>query len=309
MRKKKKISIIINPVSGNGFSEKQDHLLKSYLDNNNYESNIFLTTKDKDSTEEFILQQLNRGCRKFMVVGGDGTVNTVGKYLAQTGAAMGVLPNGSGNGLARHLQIPVRLADSISLIDEHRVIDIDYGMVNDIPFFCTAGIGFDAKIAHVFSSQTVRGFKKYLEIVLKEFTKYKSEDFVIQFDGKELKTSSFLITFANAGQFGNNAFISPDAKIDDGLLDLCIISPFPHIFAPLVGAQVISKTINISNYYEMIRVKEAVIKRTKPGWVHYDGEPVRMPEELSFKSIPSGLKVLQPTERMIRKSRIVNLLN
>jgi len=146
VRKKKKISIIINPVSGNGFSEKQDHLLKSYLDKNNYESNIFLTTKDKDSTEEFILQQLNRGCRKFMVVGGDGTVNTVGKYLAQTGAAMGVLPNGSGNGLARHLQIPVRLADSISLIDEHRVIDIDYGMVNDIPFFCTAGIGFDAKI-------------------------------------------------------------------------------------------------------------------------------------------------------------------
>lgn len=306
---KKKISIIINPVSGNGFSEKQDSILKTYLDKNNYESKIFLTTKSKDSTKDFIVEQMENGCRNFMVVGGDGTVNTVGKYLAHTDAAMGVLPNGSGNGLARHLQIPVRLADSISLIDEHKIIDIDYGTVNDIPFFCTAGIGFDAEIAHVFSNQTVRGFKKYLEIVLKEFTKYKSEDFIIEFDGKELKTSSFLITFANAGQFGNNAFISPDAKIDDGLLDLCIISPFPHIFAPLVGAQVISKTINISNYYEMIRVKEAVIKRDKPGWVHFDGEPVKMPEEVRFKSIPAGLKVMQPTEKMIRKSRIVNLLN
>jgi len=306
---KRRVSIIINPISGNGFSKRKEQLLKTYLSDNHYESDICFTEKSEGSTKIFIQRQLEKACTNFLVVGGDGTVNTVGKFLAGTEGALGVIPNGSGNGLARHLQIPTKFSESISLIDNHRVIDMDYGTVNGIPFFCTAGIGFDAEVAHIFSRQTVRGFKTYLEIILKEFARYKPEKFTIQFDGKEIRTSSFLMTFANAGQFGNNVFISPDAKIDDGLLDFCLISPFPQILAPLVGAQAMSKTINSSHFYEMTRVVEAKIIREKSGWVHFDGEPVNLPKEVEFKAIPAGIKIMQPTENMLKKPLFPGLLN
>jgi len=136
-----------------------------------------------------------------------------------------------------------------------------------------------------------------------------SLDIPLLINGKEIHTSSFLMTFANAGQFGNNVFISPDAKIDDGLLDFCLISPFPQILAPLVGAQALSKTINSSHFYEMTRVVEAQIIRERSGWVHFDGEPVNLPKEVEFKAIPAGIKIMQPTEKMLKKPLFPGLLN
>ncbi len=256
-----------------------------------YSSVIIHDTENQDDTKLFIDKRLNEGIEMFVAVGGDGTVNTVGSQLMQSGAIMGIIPLGSGNGLARHLGIPLNINKAIKLLGDSGIKKIDCGFMNDIPFFCTAGVGFDAKVAHEFSRKKNRGTQVYLEVLLQEYWKFRPQEYEIQFEKQTIKITSFLVTFANAAQWGANAYISPDAEINDGLLDMCLISEFPQIFGPLLGFQVLTRIINISNNYEMVRIKEAGIKRKTPGWAHYDGEPVFLPEKLVFRVVPGALNV------------------
>ncbi len=144
-------------------------------------------------------------------------MNMVASHLIGKKANLGIVPSGSGNGLARHLKVPLQLSKLSDFIQSHKILKMDYGMVNGLPFFCTAGLGFDAQIAHSFSEQKKRGFKSYLKVILKDFSDNKIKNFKIDFQDNSVLLSSFLITFANSSQFGNNAYISPEASVQDGL--------------------------------------------------------------------------------------------
>lgn len=289
----KHISVVINPFSGIGFSEGKNTLLRKKLDEWGMKPEFHYFEKS-NSTERFIKSELESGSELFVAIGGDGTVNMVARHLTGQEAALCIIPNGSGNGLARHLKIPQKFAESISIIRSHTTMTIDYGLVNEIPFFCTSGLGFDAKVAHIFSQKSKRGLSSYLKVILSEFAHYRAEEYQVNLDEKHFTVKAFLVTLANAAQFGNNAFISPEAVIDDGFLDLCFISPFPNIFAPVLGLQVLSKKIGTSNYYDMTRTTEVTIKRQSPGWAHIDGDPIFLPETINYRIVPAGLKVLVP---------------
>jgi len=263
------------------------------LDEWKFNPNFHFIRKDH-SPDEFIETELIAGSRLFVAIGGDGTVNSVAKSILGKDAVLAIIPNGSGNGLARHLHISRNFAHSISILWSGKIAAIDYGLVNDHPFFCTAGIGFDAHIAHVFSKTRRRGFLTYLKAILQEFPWYKHEKYLVSFDNKQYSVRAFLITMANASQFGNNAFISPAAKIDDGFLDLCIIRPFPIHYAPILGLEVLTKRITSSKLYSSERVTELTIQRNGPGWAHIDGDPVFLPAKFKYKIVAKGLRVLVP---------------
>jgi diacylglycerol kinase (ATP) len=162
-------------------------------------------------------------------VGGDGTVNEVGRALVHSEAVLAIIPVGSGNGLARHLGIPVGLKKGIKALNHAYPIVIDTGKINDKIFLGVAGIGFDAHIAHKFALFGKRGFFSYCQVASREFSLYAPQSYFITIDGKQITKKAFILTFANSSQYGNNFLIAPKARVSDGYLDLVIIDDIPSI--------------------------------------------------------------------------------
>ncbi len=288
---KEKIGFIINPVSGRGNKNRIPQLIDTYLDKESFDSKIVVTQKAGHAsliTKEMVLNDYS----KVVAVGGDGTVNEVAKALIHTDSALGIIPTGSGNGLARHLNIPMNCKKSIKDINSSIIKKIDFGLVNDIPFFCTCGLGFDAHISKVFAEGGKRGFSGYIRNTLKEFITYRPREYNLLIDGQPLKQKAFLITFANGSQYGNNAYIAPQASISDGKLDICILSHFPWYKTPLIGVSLFLKTLPKSKYYRSFHCEEVYLERQNIEAVHYDGEPIELGNKIHIKIVKSGLNVM-----------------
>ena len=288
---KKAISFIINPISGTHNKDSWPQIIRQIIDPSRFDIRIFFTERAGHASE-IAHEQVKKGVPYIVAVGGDGTVNEVAKSLRDTSAAMGIVPCGSGNGLARHLHIPLKLNDALELINNASVINMDYGLVNGKPFFCTFGTGFDARISHVFAASERRGLWTYLRLIVKEFFTYRSAKYKLKVDGNTLRTEAMALTVANSAQYGNNGYISPRADIADGKLDVCIVCPFPKLQAGFLAVRLLRKSIDKSGYYHTIRGKKITIKRKHEGEVHLDGDPFTMGKKLKIRIVPKGLKVL-----------------
>jgi diacylglycerol kinase (ATP) len=289
---KTKIAFVINPVSG---TRKKDHvpgLIDQILDKNKYEPVIVLTQRAGHATEltrEFVAQ----GVPIVVSVGGDGTVNEIGRALVETNTAMGILPFGSGNGLARHMQIPMDTAKAIELFNHSKISAVDYGKANDVVFFCTCGVGFDAHIGHQFATAPKRGFLSYAKITLREFRNYKPQHYKFQLDKETTERDAFLITFANANQWGNNAFVNPKADIQDGIMEICIAaSKFPIWAVPSIAIRLFNKTLDRSKYMTTLKSNSVIVDRESAGIFHFDGEPAETGKTINIKIIKGGLKMV-----------------
>ena len=229
-----------------------------------------------------------------VAVGGDGTVNEVAKGLVGTSCRLAIIPVGSGNGLARHLGIPMG-CDAVHIVFEGKSQLIDAGKINDEYFFCTAGIGFDAVVGERFNSSTTRGLMSYMEHCVKEYVKYEPEEYEIDLLGAKFRQKAFLITFANSSQWGNNVFIAPDANISDGMMDVVIWRSSPMVTMPLITAELFLRKIQYSEFVDTYRCKEVVIRRKGRGVVQYDGESVEMGEEIRVSVQHNALEVTIPS--------------
>ena len=285
------ICFIINPISGTRKKDSWPEIIHQTIDSLRFDIRI-LFTEHAGHASELALQQIREGIYYIVAVGGDGTVNEVARAVRDTPAVMGIVPCGSGNGLARHLNIPLKLNDALKMLNEASVVSIDYGLVNNQPFFCTFGTGFDAHISHAFAIQEKRGVFTYFLLIVREFFSYRSQKYKLKIDGKKFKTKAMVVTVANSAQYGNNGYISPHADITDGKLDVCIVHPFPKFFAGYLAIRFLNKHIHKSRYYQMVKGKKIVLKRKHEGEVHLDGEPYIMGEKLKIKIVPKGLKVL-----------------
>lgn len=292
MTEKEKILFVVNPVSGTGKREKALELIKSkLLPSFDYK---IVTTKFPGEATEIVNAYHKHGFTKVIAVGGDGTVNEVAKAVAGTAIEMGILPTGSGNGLARHLKIPMNITKAIEVINRGKTINIDNGVINDRMFFCTSGVGFDALIGNRFAEASKRGLSTYAKITIKEYFSYKEQQYTLTVNGAKLERSAYMITFANASQYGNNAYIAPKADISDGLMDIVIVRRFPLYAAPLFAIRMFTKSLTGSKYIETIRAKEAILTRKEAGYVHYDGEPTSMGAELKVSLCHSSLLMIVP---------------
>lgn len=288
-----KVLFIVNPISGTSGGIDLESRIRHRLDPLQFLPQIEYTTKAGDASI-IARDAVAKGTKWIVAVGGDGTVNEVARELVNTPAALGIIPRGSGNGMARHLGIPINVNRAISMLNHGRIALVDYGVLNDIPFFCTAGIGFDAHVGDKFSRIGGRGFTNYLKTTILEYINYKPTLYKIWVNNQYIEKEAFLITIANASQWGNNAFIAPEADMQDGMLNVTIMSPFPKYLAPTIGIRLFNKQIDSCRYVQSFKVKEITIERPSPDCIHFDGEPTVLGEKLQASICPQALKVFVP---------------
>ena len=221
---KRNIAFIVNPTAG---SKKKD-FIELFLRNSipgsiNFEIIYWTDKNDFESIRKFIL---NSAFTDLVAVGGDGTVNEVAKVAIEKNLPLGIIPHGSGNGLARSLKISMKTESALKTILNGKSTCIDGGMINGRMFFCTSGVGFDAHIGYLFAQLKSRGLWGYVKTILREILKYKPGDYRITLNGQTITRDAFLITFANAGQYGNDFYIAPEANLNDGMLHVVIFKPF-----------------------------------------------------------------------------------
>lgn len=285
-----KIAFVINPSAG--VKKKIDiiEFIKTHFSKTvPYD---LIVWKNKDDFES-VKQQILIGNYAIVVAcGGDGTVNQVASVVAHTSMALGILPLGSGNGLARSNHIPMDLVEALQVIAKGSTIVNDGALINGIPFFCTAGIGFDALIANKFALSTKRGFVTYFKTSISEFFSYTPQAYKITVDGKLIETKAFLITVANAGQWGNDVYISPEALLNDGILHISILTPFSNLAIPGIGIKLFTKRIHTSAYFISLNGKVIDIEFTGKLPVHFDGEPIVAEQKLRIEVVPNALKMV-----------------
>ena len=284
----------MNPISGTRKKERVPQMAEELLDSNRYTHTFALTERPLHAIE-LARAAAEAGAAVVVAVGGDGTVNEVAAGILHSQTALGIIPFGSGNGLARHLGIPVNTSAAVQLLNElDNTITIDGALANGRPFFCTAGLGFDAHVGKLFAGGNTRGFGSYVRIAVQELVNFSPQRYTIEIDGRKFRRKCFVVTLANAGQYGNNAYISPEADIQDGLLDLCLMRPFPPLMALPMGLRLFQRTIHQSQYMEILRGQHIVISCSKSDSMHLDGEFIQMDKVLEVKVIPQCLKVIVP---------------
>ena len=308
MSQKKELTFIINPISGTRSKEALPAIIESRLDKDLFNYKLVYTEYSGHAAE--IASQCAAEHEDIVVaVGGDGTVNEVARSLVHTETALGIIPFGSGNGLARHLCLPMEVKKAISMINACKVELFDYGVINGQPFFCTCGMGFDAFISLKFAEAGKRGPITYVENVLKEGLKYKPETYEVEDETGAKRYKAFLIACANASQYGNNAYIAPGATMKDGEMDVIIMEPFDALEAPQIAADLFMKTLTNNSKIKTFRAKEIHIHRKTEGAIHFDGDPMMTEADVDVHIEHEGIKILTNPDAIEDASQPNFLLN
>lgn len=292
---KKKILFIVNPVSGVNQKRKSQlaDAIPGVFDSQHYSVSIGYTSYPGHAIEMSEAAVANK-TDVVVAVGGDGSVNEIARVLTGTPVALGIIPFGSGNGLAHFLKIPFTLKGALALIEADRRVKVDTVTLNDEFFVSVAGVGFDALVARKFAAEPRRGFWAYLKVGVREYFSYRPKKYHIVADGVEIIARALFITFANSDQFGYKTTISPSADICDGKVDICIVQKIPLWRIPQLAWMVYTRRVDRSRYVQIVKASEAIITRKKGKYLNLDGEPVKFAKEMHLKVNPGSLNIIVP---------------
>ena len=290
---KQRILAIINPVSGTGGKTRLPELINQNIDNSRFELEIVFTERPGHAAE-IAEEAAGRRVDIVAAVGGDGTVNEVGRSLIGSDTALAVVPCGSGNGLARHLHIPMNPLKAIEVLNQAVIDRVDYCTVNGRPFFCTCGVGFDAQVSYKFANEDTRGLVTYVKTTISEYFRYRAQRYRITIDGEQMEEDAFVIACCNAAQYGNNAYVAPRASMKDGKLDITVIHSFNLAGAALLGTRLFTSSIDRDRHVSIYRGENVVIERDDADVMHIDGDPVMMPSVLNIACHRDSLRVVVP---------------
>jgi YegS/Rv2252/BmrU family lipid kinase len=290
--KGEKILFIINKHSGTGFQPAIERSMLDTCHRHGLEGAIEYT-KSRGHATSLAKSASANGFHYVIAVGGDGTINEVARGLLNTQTTMGIIPRGSGNGLARHLGISINLTDAIDLLFDSKIIKIDTFTVNEKLSLNVSGIGFDGHVANLFANKSIRGLFGYAKLTFKEFFKFSEFEASVTIAGNTVTKKAFIIAFANSSQYGNNVRIAPSASICDELLHVNVLKKPPlyrldFIYSVLIGS------VERSTFSELTTVKELCVKTSKPVPFHVDGEPSGFEDTFNVKLNPASLLVLVP---------------
>ncbi len=297
----RKIFVIINPISGTTNKEYMPQIIQDKLGSDNVNLKIRFSQRPGHATQ-LTQRAIDENYHGVVAIGGDGTVNEIASALRDSNVALGIVPCGSGNGLARHLSIPLNVEEALDIIKQNNIKPLDYCMVNEHPFFCTCGVGFDAHVSAKFAESKKRGPLTYLKKTLVEYLKYRCQEYVIETDDKVITEKAFVIACGNASQYGNNAFIAPHASMQDGLIDVTVIHPFTPLDTALMGILLFTKHIDQDTNIHSFRTQALTIRRPKPGVMHVDGEPLMMNADLHISCHKGGIKMFLPVNVPTKKN-------
>jgi diacylglycerol kinase (ATP) len=283
---------IFNPTAGTGRRADFPTLLARHFGPAASGDYVLRPTEGPGHATELARAAAQAGCRVVVAVGGDGTVNEVGRgLLHQTGAAMGIVPRGSGNGLARHLKVPLNLGAALRRLRQPTFSRMDVGMINDRPFFCTAGLGFDARVSQQFAQAGSRGLSTYLRVTVQEYQTFEPVPVVVESNDLTLSTDCYVLAFANASQYGNNAYIAPQADLRDGLLDMCLMDALPPWRAVQVVLGMALGTMPRTGGAAYSHTRQATVRAATPLGYHADGDYLGHATEFEVSVLPLALEV------------------
>lgn len=289
----KKALLIINPISGTRSKKGLEDLVNRRLQEKDILTDTFFTTRGGEAFE-MAREASGKGYDIVIAAGGDGTVNEIANGLVGSGCIMAILPFGSGNGLARSLGIPQDTNQALKIIEGDNYWEIDRGVANDYPFYCTFGLGFDAAVSEKFASMKKRGKITYIRSAFREYLNYRSESYALLIDGKVITEKALLIAVCNAPQYGNNAYIGPKAKLTDGLLDVTLVHADNPLSTILLGMDLMTGNLDKNRSIESFRTPGLTIARLSDGPAHVDGEPVRMGRRIDIRCQNKALKIFAP---------------
>lgn len=285
------ILFIINPISGTGKKRVVEQLIPQHLDKvfnpiiqyTNYAGHATILAKEA----------ISNGVKYIVAVGGDGSVNEVAQALIGTNLALGIIPAGSGNGFARHLQIPLNVKAAIKNLNTESITTVDTGTINNEKFVGTAGVGFDAYISKAFDNANSRGFKTYFKLTVNSLKTYQERTYQVVIDGKEQELKGIILCFCNINQWGNNAFIAPHANLQSGTLKIALLKKMPLVAMPKLAVQLFQRKIHQSKYYQCF--EGSTIQINNPDQLaHIDGDPIELDSNITINTFPASLHVIVP---------------
>lgn len=288
---KERMLFVINPISGGKRKAKFVDQAERYLDKSRFDP-VYRYTNGPDQASDLTRSGISEGFRYIIAVGGDGTINEVARHLLNSPITLGVIPYGSGNGFARSLNIPLNIKGAVELLNSMRIRQVDTGTINGLPFFNMAGLGFDASVSARFSTSDHRGVLGYMSTVVSVMMSYRPRRCRIESTENSIKRKVFMLSIANSPQFGNGAYIAPNASMCDGLLDICIVKPFPIWTFPFMVLHLFRKTADKSKFVEILKVKDVTIYVDSDEIVHLDGDPQNLGEVLRISILANSLKVI-----------------
>lgn len=289
-----KVYFIVNKYSGTGFNPQMEEVVARVCRDHGVD-HILQYTQGPAHATALASEAVASGFDRIVAVGGDGTVNEVAQALVNTNAKMGIIPKGSGNGLARHLGIPMKFIDGLTCLFTGKVIPMDTFRMNNKLSLNVSGIGFDGYIADLFGTDNLRGFQGYTRHVLNEFMQFAEFEATID-SGKETRNKkAFVIAIANSSQYGNNALIAPGASVCDQMLNVSILKKFPPYRLDFIYS-LFSGTIDQSTYCETLQIRNATIQLKEPMSYHIDGEPAGKADHFTIEIMPASLNMLAPCE-------------
>lgn len=289
----KKVLFIVNKFSGTGYRPEVEGKIIEACEKQDIECTIEFTQGRGHATELARQAVNNKNFDRVVAVGGDGTVNEVAQGLLHSSIPMGIIPKGSGNGLARHLGISTKIPLAIHYLFHSQTISMDTFLVNGKLSLNVSGIGFDGHIANLFGNNKKRGLQGYAKLTINEFIRFKEFEAEITTEGTTVKRKAFIIAFANSSQYGNNARIAPAASVCDEILHVCFLQKVPAYRLDFVYA-FFNGTIEQSSFCEIQKTKAMDIKLNMPMAYHIDGEPCGVSDQFNIKIIPHSLRINVP---------------
>lgn len=293
----KQVLFIINKYSGTGYKPAVEGRLLSFCQQAGLEAHLEFTQGRGHATQLAREASQSKNFDVVFAMGGDGTVNEVAKGVVNTNQVMGIIPKGSGNGLARHLGIPLDFKKCLSYIASTEVIAMDSFTVNNHLSINVSGIGFDGHIAGLFGKNGKRGLVNYARLVLQEFMQYPEFSGEIMIDGVLVSEQAFVLAFANSSQFGNNARIAPHASVCDGELDISFVRKVPFVQAAGFAQKMFTGNLGTSRFVKIIKGKEIKIRFPRPMAYHIDGETMQPASEFAIKINPGSIRLLIPNNQ------------
>jgi YegS/Rv2252/BmrU family lipid kinase len=293
MVQRRNITFVVNPHSGTSVTKPDHELFSRYMDPAWWSLETKITKAPGDATL-FASEAVAANAHAVVAVGGDGTVNEIAKALCHTNTALGIIPCGSGNGLARHHGIPMRISEAVKIINRFHSVPHDAVSINGHLSFNVSGIGFDAHVAELFARAGSRGFSTYFKLVIREFGSYFENSFTIDISGAKTASQAYMVSVANASQFGNGAVISPEADTSDGKVNLVMVRRMPLWKLPMFIIRVFNRSATRSPWVTSTAGSSATITCASPAPLHIDGEPCGNHRQFEISVIRHAIRMIVP---------------
>lgn len=280
-----RVAFIINPFSANKEYEVFLDDLKEKIENPRY-----IISQTIEETKSFIKDNFHN-TDIFVAVGGDGTISTVARKLINTNKVLAVFPAGSGNGFANEIHFSKNLDELISKLKYRKIRQIDTFMVNDKLSINVSGVGFDGEVARKFED-TSRGFTNYVKTIVESFSDFKPIRITFEGENQKYNGEYLMMNVANTRQFGNNAYIAPQASVTDGLVDIVLVKKFPLTYAMPFIFKMFAKAIQDDEYIQHFSTSEISFSVDTDTW-HIDGEYLPITSPIKIKVLPKSLNILE----------------